>query len=160
MFRRIETMRGITLTAAMVVLTMSSTANAGLFGLFGHKSDSCSEEPSCCAPAEADCSAPAECVEPTCCAPAEASCCAPAEPTCCAPAACGDEGCDDGCSVPKMGGLFSKIKNIFKRNKGCGDECSSEPSCCAPAEATCCAPAEPSCCAPAEADCSAPAGCN
>jgi hypothetical protein len=152
-------MRGITLTAAMVVLTMSSSANAGLFGLFGSNGygGGCSAEPTCCAPVEASCCAPAACCEPTCCAPAA---CCNADPTCCAPApaSCCDEGC--GCSVKKKGcGLFSKIKNMFKRNKGCGGGC-CEPTCCAPAEPTCCAPAEPTCCAPVDPNCCAPAGCN
>ena len=48
-------MRGITLSAALVVMTIASSANAGLFGLFNHKSGGCGggcgDEPTCCAPA-------------------------------------------------------------------------------------------------------------
>jgi hypothetical protein len=161
--RRSETMKGIFLSAAMMVLAVSSSADAGLFGC--KKSSGCCE-PSCCAPVEATCCAPAPCCEPTCCAPAaccEPTCCAPApccEPTCCAPAPC----CHEGCCTPKKKGLFSCLKNLKmpkfgfckKKNNCCGGCCAPapccEPTCCAPAEAccepSCCAPVAPSCCAP------------
>lgn len=117
-FRRGVTMKGIALSAALVVFSITNSAQAGLFGLFNHGSScgSCGVEPSCCAPVEASCCAPAACAPaaPSCCAPAacapacEPTCCAPAacapacEPTCCAPAGCGNNGCGcnscgDGC---------------------------------------------------------------
>ncbi len=170
--RRSETMKGIFLSAAMMVMTISGSANAGLFGLFEH--DGCGHgcgndccEPTCCAPADAccepTCCAPAEaCCEPTCCAPAEACC----EPACCAPAACCEPTncCGEGCCRPKKKcGLFSHFKmpklrlpKLFSKRHGCGHGCSSEPTCCAPANACC---EEPSCCAPANACCEEPTCC-
>merc|ERR1711970_1230446 len=116
-----------------MVLTISSSANAGLFGLF--------ESNTCCAPAECSeptCCAPAECSEPTCCAPAaaccEPTCCAPAPcaaPTCCAPAPapCCEPACGEGCCQPrKKCGLFSGLKfkmpkfrlpKLFNKSHGC-----------------------------------------
>ncbi len=182
-FRRSVTMKGITLSAALVVFSIANSANAGLFGLFNHGSScgSCGVEPTCCAPVEASCCAPTACApvcEPTCCAPVEATCCAPAacapvcEPTCCAPAACGGcntcgDGCGSGCGssscfkMPKL--CMPKLKMPkFKMPKfklpkcnfgGCGSSCGS--SC----EPTCCAPAyEPTCCAPVAPSCACP--CN
>ena len=89
-------MKGIFLSAAMMVLTISSSADAGLFGLFESKSG-CGHEPSCCAPAE--------CCEPTCCAPAQACC----EPSCAAPS---------NCCQPKKKGFFARIMDIERsKNK-------------------------------------------
>ena len=67
------------LTAAQIVMGMAAglfaaTAQAGLFGLFGHgRHHGCGHHNDCCAPA------------PSCCQPVP-TCCAPA-PSCCAPAA-------------------------------------------------------------------------
>jgi len=44
-------MKAITLTAALVVLSIANSAQAGLFGLFKHdKGCGCSVEPTCAAP--------------------------------------------------------------------------------------------------------------
>ena len=105
MRRRVE-MKAIKLIAALVVCSMATSVQAGLFGHFkSNHGCGCSVEPTCCAPVEASCCAPAGCgnggngcgpaVEASCCAPAacgvaaEPTCCAPVEATCCAPAACG-----------------------------------------------------------------------
>ena len=59
MCRRIE-MKAIKLFAALVVCSMATSAQAGLFGCFKSNSGcGCSVEPTCCAPVEASCCAPA-----------------------------------------------------------------------------------------------------
>lgn len=165
-------MKAMTLMAALVVCSIASNAQAGLFGHFNsHSGCGCSVEPSCCAPVEPTCCAPVAC-EPTCCAPA--ACGSACEPTCCAPVCC-DNGCggccDSGCGcgsscfkmpkfkMPKLHMPKFKMPKIklpkFGGCGGCGSSCGS--SCCEP---TCCAPAacEPTCCAPT---CAAPCGgCN
>jgi hypothetical protein len=130
-FRRRVEMKGITLSAALVVFAITNSAQAGLFGLFNHKSScGCSAEPSCCAPVEASCCAPNACAsacEPSCCAPAAASCCAPAacapacEATCCAPAGCGPV-CAPSCCAPvdACGGCNSGCGGCGGCNSGCG----------------------------------------
>lgn len=183
MCRRIE-MKAMKLFAALVVCSMASSAQAGLFGVFkSNHGCGCSVEPTCCAPVEASCCAP---VEATCsapaacgngCAPVEASCCAPAacgngcapvEATCCAPADCCNDGCGNGCGdscfkMPKFKMPKLKLPKLklpkFKFPKlGCGSSCGdscSEPSCCAPVEASCCAPVA------VDPTCAAPCGgCN
>jgi hypothetical protein len=53
-------MKAITLTAALVVLSIANSAQAGLFGLFKHdKGCGCSVEPTCAAPVDPSCAAPA-----------------------------------------------------------------------------------------------------
>jgi len=132
-------------------------------------------EASCCAPAACG-NGCGPAVEASCCAPVEATCCAPAacgsacEATCCAPAdccnTCGDGcGCNSGChkgcghgfKMPKLHmPKFKMPKFKLPKFKGhgcgssCGSNCCSEPTCCAPVEASCCAPAAcgPSCAAP------------
>ena len=165
MCRRIE-MKAMKLFAALVVCSMASSAQAGLFGCFkSNHGCGCSVEPTCCAPVEA-----------SCCAPVEASCCAPAacgtacEATCCAPADCCNDGCGcgNGCGdscfkmpkfkMPKFKCPKFRLPKLKFPKLGCGSSCGD--SCCEP---TCCAPVEASCCAPAACDptCAAPCGgCN
>ncbi len=180
-FRRSETMKGITLSAALVVFSIAGSANAGLFGMFGgghsHGGCGCAPEPSCCAPSyDPSCCAPAACCEPTCCAPAccapaccapapccEPTCCAPA-PSCCAPATCGgccDNGCGSGCGASKCRKFrMPKLrcpKFRMPKMKPCrmpklfGNGCGGCGGGCGG-----CASA-PSCCAPAAPSCCAPA---
>ena len=103
-------MKAITLTAALVVLSIANSAQAGIFGLFKSNNGcgGCSVEPTCCAPVDPTCCAPVDpsCVapaacgdhkhaDPSCCAPVAPACNAPVDPACCAPAAvtdgCGNE---------------------------------------------------------------------
>lgn len=136
-------MKWMTLTAALMVCCVSTnSADAGLFNFMKKGHGCCAPAPACCAPAAAPvCAAPAPapvCAAPApapvCAAPAPApKCCAPAPaPACCAPAHAGCGHVDPCCR--KRGRLGSRLKGLFKRNRGC----------CAPA-ATCCAPA-PTCC--------------
>ena len=174
MRRRIE-MKAITLMAALVVCSVASNVQAGLFGHFkGNHGCGCSVEPTCCAPVEASCCAPAGCdngcgpaVEPTCCAPAA---CGPAvEPTCCAPAACGTA-CEPTCCAPveTCGSACNTCGDSCGCNSGCGSSCFKMPKfkmpkfkmpkfklpkcnlfggCGSSCGSSCCS--EPSCCAPA-----------
>lgn len=64
-------MRWFTVSAALMILSAASQANAGLF-------DCCKNEPTCCCPAPTCCH-----VEPSCCAPAPTCC--NVTPSCCAP---------------------------------------------------------------------------
>ena len=189
MCRRIE-MKAMKLFAALVVCSMASSAQAGLFGVFkSNHGCGCSVEPTCCAPVEASCCAPAACgtaCEPTCCAPVEASCCAPAacgtacepsccapvEASCCAPAACGTA-CEATCCAPA-----DCCNDGCGCGNGCGDSCFKMPKfkmpklklpklkfpklgCGSSCGDSCCdSCCEPTCCAPVEASCCAPAACD
>ena len=130
-FQEMAVMKLTTLTAAMLVMFASVTAQAGWFG----KGKCC--ETSCCAP--------------SCAAPAAQACCAPAAPVCCAPKKC--------CSF-KLPKLSCCKKNDCCAQSCCAPVCAprccapAAPRCCAPAAATCCAPVcAPRCCAPAAVTC-------
>ena len=145
MCRRIE-MKAIKLFAALVVCSMATSAQAGLFGCFKSNSGcGCSVEPTCCAPVEASCCAPADCCN-----------------TCGDSCGCGHKSCFKmpKLKLPKL--RLPKFKlpkcNFGGCGSSCGSSCCSEPTCCAPA--ACGSACEPTCCAPVEASCCAPAACG
>ena len=151
-------MKAFTLTAALVVFSIASSVQAGLF--HKHNNCGCAAEPSCCDPVEASCCAPACCDNG--CGNGN-GCGVVADPSCCAPAGCGNacgNSCGDGCGcgsscfkMPKF--RCPKIRlpkfrcpkiRLPKCNFGCGSGCGSScgsacaPSCCAPVAASCACP--------------------
>lgn len=149
---------------AAAVLTLAvafpaTPARAGWFSHHGGCHDDC--VPSCAAPCEPTCCAPAECA-PSCCAPAECA------PSCGCPDVCADEcggcyqECEKECCLKRLG---RKLWNLEKRKNACLKEkflgwrhkshCHQDDCCyeeCAPVEYY-----QPSCGAPS---CAAPCGCN
>lgn len=139
-----------TLCAALLVAASVNVADAGLFR---HKGDHCA--PTCCAPAptcaapcDPTCGAPAAACAPACAAPAAAcapACAAPAAPACCAPApvdCCAPV--SRGCKARhKLAGWFKGLKK--RGSHKCDDVCVEAAPACAP---TCGAPVGPNCGAP------------
>jgi hypothetical protein len=100
-------MQWIKLSAAMMILSAATQANAGLF-------DCCKKDPVCCAPAPLCCD-----VQPTCFAPAPMHC--HAAPSCCAPAAT----CCDAHPVSHYAPVYDACS--------CGPAC----NCCPPKKQCC-----------------------
>jgi hypothetical protein len=126
-------MKAMTLTAALVVLSIANSAQAGLFGLFKHDNGcGCSVEATCAAPVDPTCAAPAACGDNSGegCAP---TCAAPVDPTCAAPAACGDnhgEGCAPTCAAPVDPTCAAPAECGDGCGNGCGsNSCSEKKSC-------------------------------